>query len=94
VADYLWRLDNMKKNRAKYNVSARAFLEVWQTANNADEVAERLKMPKPIVLARAANYRKAGINLKKLSRSTKNRLNVEDLNELIEELGRGDENVS
>jgi hypothetical protein len=75
-----------KGTRQSYNVSAAAFIEAWETCNSADEVAEKLGMPKPIVHARASTYRQAGIKLKKMPRSTKNMVDVEAMNRLIEEI--------
>ena len=74
--------------REKYDVSAEQFIKVWQTSESADEVAERLRMPKGIVHARASNYRTAGIKLKKMPRRPKNRLDVDALNRLIEQIDR------
>ena len=45
-------------------------------------------MPKPIVHARASNYRAAGVKLKKMPRNPKNKLDVNQLNRLIEGLNR------
>lgn len=55
----------------KYNVSAERFIEVWQTSESAQEVADKLGMPKPIVLARASNYRSDGIPLKSMRKGPK-----------------------
>jgi hypothetical protein len=73
------------KGRKAYDVSPQRFVEVWQTSGSADEVAERLDMPKPIVHARASNYRSLGVKLKKMPRSSKLKLNVEALNQQIEQ---------
>lgn len=54
--------------RKKYDVPAEVFCRVWQLAESADQVAEQLKMPKSIVLARASFYRKSGVKLKKCTR--------------------------
>jgi hypothetical protein len=78
----------MAKKRTEYDVTPEQFIEAWQTSQSAQEVATRLKMPKPIVLARASFYRQAGINLKKMPRKTSRELDVERLNKLIEELRR------
>lgn len=62
------------------------FIEVWQTSDSVQEVSDRLKMPKPIVLARASNYRAAGVNLKDMKRAAKKALDVAGLNKLIADL--------
>src|SRR5205807_5198562 len=56
--------------RTQYDVTAEQFVRAWQTSETAQEVADRLKMPKPIVLARASAYRKDGVKLKKLKRTS------------------------
>lgn len=75
-----------KQERTNYNVSPEDFIRAWQTSNTAQEVADRLGMPKGIVLARASNYRRDGVKLKKLARRHKRALNVEKMNELIVQL--------
>jgi transcription elongation factor Elf1 len=51
-------------------------------------VADKLKMPKDIVLARASTYRGAGIRLKKMPRHSNKALDVQALNNLIDNLDR------
>jgi hypothetical protein len=75
--------------RKQYGVTAMRFLEVWQSSNSAEEAAQRLGMPKAIANARASGYRKAGVNLKKMPRRPKNRVDVEALNRKIDELQQG-----
>jgi hypothetical protein len=75
-----------KGTRQSYDVSAAAFIEAWETCNSADEVAEKLGMPKPIVHARASTYRQQGVKLKKMPRSPKNKVDVDAMNRLIEEI--------
>jgi hypothetical protein len=75
-----------KQTRTEYNVSPEAFIRAWQTSSSADEVAEKLKMPKPIVHARATTYRKAGVKLKSMPRAGKASLDVDALNRLVDEL--------
>ncbi len=74
--------------REKYDVPPEVFIEAWQRAESAEEVAEKLGMPKPIVHARASNYRMAGIKLKKMPRRPKNRLDVDKLNKLIDKINK------
>lgn len=76
-----------KKQRKQYNVSDAQFVEAWQTSKSAQEAADKLHMPKNIVLARSAVYRKRGIQLKKMERKNPRRLDVEKLNKQIETLG-------
>jgi hypothetical protein len=73
------------KPKASYDVSAEKFVETWQQSDSADEVAEKLSMPKPIVLARASGYRKIGIKIKKMKKKSPV-IDVERLNKLIEKL--------
>jgi hypothetical protein len=76
------------RRKTDYSVSAEDFIRAWQAASSAQQVADRLKMPKPIVLARASTYRKAGVHLKKMPRGSNRRLDVAALNRLIEQLDR------
>jgi hypothetical protein len=70
-----------KKTRERYRVSAEDFVKVHNECNTAAEVSERLGMPRNIVHARRAVYKKKGINLKDLDRSPRaNTLDVEKLN--------------
>jgi hypothetical protein len=59
----------------EYGVDLHTFVTAWESSENPDEVYQKLEdvakvanrqpMPKPIIIARAAKYRKAGIKLKK-----------------------------
>jgi len=51
-----------KRGKTDYDVPEEVFIRTWQMAESAQEVADKLKMPKPIVHARASMYRGAGIN--------------------------------
>jgi hypothetical protein len=73
--------------RKNYDVTAEEFVRAWQQSSSVDEVAERLKMPKPIVLARASKYRQQGVKLKEVRRGNKG-LDVDTLNAIIDELAR------
>jgi hypothetical protein len=77
------------RTKVDYGVSAERFVEVWQTSNSAQEVADRTGMPLPIVHARASGYRKQGVKLKKMPRAHGRQLDIEALNRLIEEIERG-----
>jgi hypothetical protein len=72
--------------KTDYGVDPKAFIEAWEASRTPQEVADKLKMPKAIVLARASNYRQAGVKLKKLQRRSKRAIDVEGLNRLIEDL--------
>ena len=80
-----------KRERKQYNVSPEDFVKVWQSSESADEVAQKLNMPKNIVLARSAVYRKnrkdgsPGVPLKKMPRVNPRRLDVENLRKLATE---------
>src|SRR5687768_7634734 len=82
--------DTAKKNRKKYAVSPEQFVKVWQESNSAQEVADKLGMPKNIVLARSAVYRKnrgdgsPGVPLKKMERKNPRKLDVTALTKLID----------
>jgi hypothetical protein len=72
-----------KKN---YNVSPEEFVVAWQMSKTAEEAAQRLGMPKGIVLARASFYREKGVNLKTMKRGKKKLLDVQALNRVIDNL--------
>jgi transcription elongation factor Elf1 len=77
-----------KPGKTDYNVDAETFITTWQQAESAQDVADTLKMPKDIVLARASTYRGAGIRLKKMPRHSNKALDVQALNDLIDNLDR------
>ena len=81
---------NPKAGKTNYNVTQKQFVRIWETSNNLDEAVERLKMPKPIVLARVSNYRAAGVALKKMPRAVGRALDVEGLNKLIDQIRAGE----
>jgi hypothetical protein len=72
--------------KTDYAVPPEVFIATWQTSASAIEVAERLKMPKDIVHARASTYRQAGIKLKKMPRHRTKALDVAHLNQIIDEI--------
>jgi hypothetical protein len=76
--------------RKKYGVTPAEFIVAYSTSETAQEVSEKLKMPVPIVVARAATYRKNGVRLKKLRRRISRRVDVAELNSLIDRLARGE----
>lgn len=83
------RESGKKQVRTAYNVPPEVFIKAWQESVTAQEVSDKLKMPKPIVLARASIYRQAGIHIKKLRRESSKALDVGRLNTLIDQIDRG-----
>lgn len=73
-----------KAERKQYNVSSTEFVQAWEEANSAQEVSDKLDMPKNIVLARSAVYRKRGVKLKKMPRNNPRKLDVDFLNSLTQ----------
>ena len=72
-----------KKSRKKYDVDGKKFVAAWQDSNSAAEAAEKLGMPRNIVLARYALYKGKGVTLKKMDRKNPRRLDVDELNRQI-----------
>lgn len=72
-----------RKTRQHYNITDVEFVNTWQGSASAGEVATKLNMPKNIVLARSAVYRKRGVHLKKMERKNPRKLDVNKLNSLI-----------
>ena len=59
--------NSVKRHRkGRFTVGPAEFIEVWQTSDTLDEVAERTGLHKAAVSSRAWIYRKKGIPLKKL----------------------------
>lgn len=85
--------ENQPKKRKKYDISAEDFCLLWSKCQSNDELVEELQkqfnvdMPKPIVMARAAGYRKKGINLKKMKRTPRNKIDADYLNKLMAQNG-------
>jgi hypothetical protein len=72
-----------------YDVTPEQVVEVWERSESAPEAAEKLKMPKDILLARISNYRALGIKLKSMPRQKGRKgLNIAKLNKLIESVHR------
>lgn len=78
-----------EKRRKIYNVSAKNFCRVWQTASSTDEVAVKLGMPRAIVAARASAYRTAGVKLKHMPRRNRQDIKIRDLNAMIDRINAG-----
>jgi hypothetical protein len=71
------------QKRRQYDVPADKFVLVWQASGSPQEASDRLGMPKPIVLARASQYRSAGVKIKNFPRGQGRALDVAYLNSLI-----------
>jgi hypothetical protein len=74
------------QTRTEYGISQTKFVETWESSNSPEEVAEKLEMPKPVVIARASKYRKAGVKLKKMGKKSRRSIDVEALNRMIDEM--------
>ena len=60
------------------------FVEIWQTADNIDEVSKKAGIKPESARMRASLYRKKGVPLKRMTRS---RRSWEDLADLAESFG-------
>lgn len=63
-------------------VSAKEFVTLWQKAPSAGAVAKELGVKTVAAAARAARYRKQGVNLKRFA-APRERINAKELNALI-----------
>lgn len=71
---------------AKY-VTAEEFIRAYQASSSVIEAASKLNVTEQTVYARAAAYRKKGIQLKRFpNKSRGNKLDVQALNALIKSL--------
>lgn len=87
-----------KKPRNDYGIDQKTFIWAWESSDTIEECHQKLVeystrlnqpvMSKPIVAARAHDYRSQGINLKKYKpgRKPQQRAAVQDLNDYIAEL--------
>ena len=80
------RSDQPMRRKRDYHIDQKQFCAAWQSSESPEECARKLGMPKPIVIARAAAYRHAGVALKKMTRKPKNLLDVEGLNRFLKEM--------
>ena len=81
--------DKKKKKgerRTSYEVSAKTFALTWNRAGSAEEAAQKLEMPLPIVLARVSRYRKGGMKLKRMPRKNSRGFDVEYINKLCDDI--------
>ncbi len=78
-----------RRKTVRYAIPPEIFCQIYQDSKTVDECRTRLsaflgqEVPRQIILTRASNYRRKKIQLKKMPREVKNRLNVENLNNLI-----------
>jgi len=76
-------------SRAKKNVSWQEFVTAWQNSNSVKEAAELLEAKPASIRSRAIQYRKRGIQLKKMPRVTQahnhyNKLDITAVNSYVE----------
>lgn len=64
-------------------VSAEAFVKAWQKATTVSDVSKATGLTPASASARAAQYRKRGVNLKKFPRQGGARLDIDALNALV-----------
>jgi hypothetical protein len=83
-----------RKSRTQYNFSRAQFVEAWQTSNSVQEAADKLtklvgtEVPKSIVAARKASYKKLGANFKDMPRTRDKRVDITAINNQIVELSK------
>lgn len=86
-----------KTARADYGIDKRTFVRLWESSNSVDECVGKLAeealargvspMPKAAAIARASDYRAAGVSLKKHRPGRKSiQGEVQELNEYIAQL--------
>ncbi len=78
-----------KDARTEYGLSAEQIVRAWQLSGSAQEAADKLGMPKPILHARVSGYRKKGVRLKSMPRTPGREIDVDAMNRLIQTLGTG-----
>lgn len=81
---------NEKVKRKQYDVTPEEFVLAWHAAKSSQEAADKLGIPKAQAQARASKYRKLGVKLKRMSRSSGRRVDVDGLNRLIAELEKAE----
>ncbi|HEX4610094.1 MAG TPA: hypothetical protein VH092_18015 [Urbifossiella sp.] len=88
----------MSGKKTEYGVPAEVFVAAWEAAGTIQEVYETLKayseqhgnpvMPRPIIAARASEYREK-VPLKKMPRISDRNLDAKALTDLVEKLRAG-----
>jgi hypothetical protein len=71
----------------KKEITPADFVTAWQTSATLEEVSDRLQCSELAASQRARQFRKAGVNLKKMA--AKKGVNVQELNNLITHLQNG-----
>lgn len=76
-------------SRVKKNVSWQEFVTAWQNSNSVKEVAELLGAKPASIRTRATQYRKRGVQLKKMPRVKQvhhkyNKLDITAVNSYVE----------
>ena len=74
------------KMKKRPHTSPEDFIRAYQKCNSHQEVAEKLNVTQNTVYQRSLKFRKMGINLKMMERKQKSKIDVQDLNALIENL--------
>lgn len=74
------------KMKKRQHTSPEDFIRAYQKCNSHQEVAEKLNVTQNTVYQRSLKFRKMGINLKMMERKQKSKIDVQDLNALIENL--------
>lgn len=75
-----------RRPRTNYNITPIQFVDAWNSSNSAQEAADKLsaiagrKVPKNIVLARAATYRAKKLNLKNMDKRNPHTINIDEIN--------------
>ena len=69
----------------RYGVNAKMFVKIWAESSSLEEVKLKTGLPTATIHTRCSLYRKRGITLKKMPRSTTNKLDVAALNKVIQE---------
>jgi hypothetical protein len=64
------------------HLTVQQFIETWEKSASVTEVAEKTKLTKPTVQAKATQLRKLGIPLKKF-KGVRHRIDVEDALKLL-----------
>ena len=67
----------MQRVHAMSRPTVQQFIETWEKSSSVTEVAEKTKLTKPTVQAKATQLRKLGIPLKKF-KGARNRINIEE----------------
>lgn len=76
---------SVKQTRTQWRVDNQRFVQEYQRASSAKEVAAALGVPVSIVNSRASSLRRKGVSLKNFS-GTRQKINVAQLNQAISEV--------